>query len=98
MDIRRFTQQHVLMNNDENDKARENWPLWPLILMILIFVAPIAVYLWESRNGPGPANMAGAIPIFIGLFFIWPTFGIGILGYSVALLSSSLTRPRNTRL
>ncbi len=64
--------------------------------MVLIFSAPLVAYLWQSCDGPGPANMAGAIPIFIGLFFIWPVFGIGILGYSVALIFSWLSRPKKT--
>lgn len=33
-------------------------------------------------------GMDGAVPLLIGVFLIWPLFGIAIIGYSLGLIAS----------
>lgn len=73
---------------DEQDEEREWWPVWPLLVMIAIFVSPILVHGHQTHWRFDAYGMDGAVPLLLGVFLIWPIRGIGIVGYSLGLTAS----------
>ncbi|RYY09540.1 MAG: hypothetical protein EON55_18185 [Alphaproteobacteria bacterium] len=71
-----------------DEREREWWPVWPLIVMLGIFAAPMVAYSHHTRWTFDSYGMDGAVPLLIGVFLIWPLFGIAIIGYSLGLIAS----------